>query len=341
MRRRDVWFTLGLVFVGGGAAIACGEDDPTTSGTTSDGGTSDASDSGAKADSGSTSTGDAEAGTPDAGDAGSSDAGTADADVDADAGPGVTVTTGVGPTGLIELDDVGAIALFYEDDTIVHVSDAANCVAHLRSETKPASTAGTITVGGDIVGAVGGPAAAVDIAPDPADPTNFYFSADLVFPADDLLSLEVTKTATTVFPAIAATTLKTPPAGTVIVSQPAKPDAGDLEVSSANDLAFAWTPPASTAGQSLSVRFSDLVTNGKRANVMCQFPLAAGSGHVPSSLLSHVRTWLGGEATGLIVTNAGGAAEVKAGAASFVVFTARADSTNHSNSADFIAAKLK
>lgn len=341
MRRgRYVWISFGLMVIAGAAAVACGDDASPGDSATPDGGST--ADSGARPD-GSTPN-DPDAGDDDAGDAGladAGDAGLADAGEDADAAPTATVTTSVGPTGLIELDDVNALALFYEDDTIVHVSDAPECVGHLRSETKPASVAGTITIGGEIVGAVGGPPATVDVAPDPADPSNLYYSGDLIFPADDLLSLQIEKDSTTVFPSIPVQTLKTPPAGTVVVSVPEKPATGDLDVPSDKDLAFAWTPPASTTGQSLYVRYGDLVANGRTANIMCRFPLAVGSGRIPASLLSHVRTWLGGEVSAMIVTNAGGATEVAVGGASYVIFTARVDSTNHSFLDDFIPAKLK
>jgi hypothetical protein len=332
MRRRHyVWISFGSMVLAGATALACGDDDAGSAtnvgvdagGTPTDSGTQPLPD------------GNVPPSSTDAGDAGVSDAG-GDAGSDADAAP--TVTASIGPTGLIELADIGAIAFFYEDDTIVRASDSPECVGHLRSETKPSSPAGTITIGGDIVGANGGPATALEIAP---DSTNFYFGPDLVFPADDALTLQVQMSATSVFPPLAVQTLKTPPAGTVVVSAPAKADAGDLDVPSDKDLAVAWTPPASTTGQNLYFRFSDIVGNGKRASISCHFPLAAGSGRVPASLLSYVRNWLGGEAVGLVLTQAAGANELAAGGASYVIFTARTDSTTLSYSENYISAKLK
>ena len=74
---------------------------------------------------------------------------------------GVRVTTG--STGRIEISDFFVGATFYTDDTILRTE---RCVAHLESPDEARAPAGTLTVGSDLVGTLGGPAAPLVINPD-------------------------------------------------------------------------------------------------------------------------------------------------------------------------------
>jgi hypothetical protein len=331
MRRTYQWLSLGVLVAAGITASACGDDDDanTATNTTPDGGSTPQPDSGSTGADGS-----APVNPTDAGDGGKADAGG-----DADAGP--TVTSSFGPTGQIDVFNDGIFAYFWEDETILRASDSTECVAHFRSETKPLSPAGTVTIGGDIVNWSGGAQAPMVLTP--SDGFNAYEYYDsLVFPTDDEFApVQVEKTSTTVFPAIAVRDFQPPPSGQVTVTAPVKPASGDLIVPSGQDLTVAWTVPAKTTGLQLRFRYGEIVVNGKWAHLFCTFPLAAGTGRVPASLLSAIRTRLGAAANGSIRVYAGGAAEIAVGNASYSVMVTRSDSTNFSNGDDTIPAKLE
>ena len=139
-------------------------------------------------------------------------------------------------TGVVRIFSDNILGTFDEDDTIVRASNAPNCVIYTRSSTKPLSAAGTLTVGGTLVGADGGLAQPAAI--DPIDGPNFYADSDTIFPpdADNLVAL-VDLQGTPEFPAFTGITLHTPLAGSVTVTKPVLDDGGgQVTISSTDDL---------------------------------------------------------------------------------------------------------
>lgn len=334
MRRRN-YFTLALGLLCTASTIICACDDSDTT-TSSDAGAGDAggTDSGpaVKTDGGTTQV-DATTGTDSSapGDA-ASDAPPPDAQVDA----GPTVTSTLGSTGYIRIYENTIQATFFEDDLVLRASDAPNCVARVRSLTKPRSGAGVLTVGGPIIGSDGGAPDAITIF---GDDTNRYSYDGPIF-GENPPSLIVGMDATETFPTLSNQTLRPPPVGVVTITKPARPDAGDLIVVPTVDLEIAWTPPADTANLQLSVDYVAIEGLTRRANVYCSFPLASGTGRMPASLLTAVRAQLGGTASGLLSATVGGAIEVAPSGASYILRTLRFDGTTNIPEGDPISASL-
>ena len=237
-------------------------------------------------------------------------------DAATDAGPPSSVAR---PHGLIQVFDDAAFAYFFEDDTILRASTRR--VRRLRPlETKPASAAG------DRLVAPTAPILAIRVEP---DEFNFYGAFDPVFPPDAELDVTLEMNATSVFPAIGVQTLRTPPVGTVAVSQPSAPATGNLSVPSDRDFVFTWTVPATTDGLRMQLHFADITsTSGRRAQISCAYPLAAGTGRIPASLLAAVKTQLGNGGEGFVYTFAGGGGELVVAGTSYVIFASRQDSTS-------------
>lgn len=270
----------------------------------------------------------ADAGTADA--RAPEDAGVPPSDAAPDAAPEPTISRVTGSTGYVRVFNDAVFAEFYEDDTIVRASNAPECVVHVRSQSKPASPAGTLTIAGPVVGAEGGPDAPITIEPDPDGGNQYMAFADPVFPAGDALQVWVEGTATESFPVMPAQVLRPPPADVVAVTAPAADADGALLIDSAAPLAIAWTPPAAPQADARMVfemtGIDDLDTS-KIASLFCSFPLAAGSATIPANLLAEVRAQVGGtgSATGFVKAFAGGAKEFTGGGVSYFLEVGRPD----------------
>lgn len=262
---------------------------------------------------------DASPGAPDSG-----------SDAEVDAGP--TISSEVGVTGYVRLFNDAIFAEFYEDDTILRASNAPECVVHVRSQSKPASPAGTLTIGGPVVGATGGPPEAITVEPDPEAGNGYaFFILDPdqggVFPSDDALQVVVESAGTDSFPAMAGQALRPPPAELVPVTAPAT-DAGVLTVDSTTSLPITWTAPATPqSGGRMIFEYSviDGPASSKIASIFCSYPLSAGSAAIPANLLAEVRARIGAGAVGYLKVYAGGAKEVADAGVSYVLLASRMD----------------
>lgn len=311
-----------------GVLAAC--DDDSTGGTGAP--DSGAIDSGGK-DSGSS-------GSTDSGsDASTTDTGSdaqQNGDTGADAGP--VLTSSVGSTGSIQIRQDAVFAEFYEDDVILRWSNAPDCVAHVRSRTKPQSQAGTLTVGGPIVGSDGGTDQAITVTP---DPMLGYVFIGPVFPFTDALNVELSGTSTVAFPGIPVQTLEPSAAAEVVVSKPVLPDSGDLKIPHTSAFDIAWTAPGSgTANKKIAFVLSISPTSAIGAKVAilhCAFPLAAGQASVPANILADLRDRATAgtgttNPTGFVHVFAGAKKEIAITTTSYVVEAARIDSTSlHDN----------
>ena len=313
MGQKNFLMFVGATFTGIALVCAC-TDDPSNEGT---GGTT--------ADSG--------ASSPDAGmqgvdgaanDSGASDSGTSGED--ADAGP--TITSAVGPTGFVRVFNDFIVGEFYEDDTIVRASNAPECVIHLRSGSKPASPAGTLTIGGPILGSDGGADQPVTVDADPAG-ANIYFVEGPIFPPDDALLVHVEGAGTFAFPAMPVQVLRPPPADLVAVTAPALDDAGTLGIPSTKPLQVTWTAPANAkADARMTFTFTglDADVTASQGALYCSYPLASGQATIPANVLTELRTRVGGtNARGAIQVYAGGSKEFSANGASYFLATSRLD----------------
>jgi hypothetical protein len=270
------------------------------------------------------------------GDAGGTvDAAAADAADAADAGP--TLSTTIGPTGSIRIYMDAIFATFSEDDTIVRASDAPECVVHVRSISKPYSPAGTLTIGGPIVGSDGGTDQTILIEPDTVTPAslNQYVFFGPVFPPNEALLVQLEGAGTTVFPAMPVQSLNPPAFAPVVITKPVVPDAGAaIVVPSTAPFEIVWTVPAgATATKRVIFGFREIspATGGtKSASIFCSYPLTAGKGSIPPSVLADVKTRVGANASGRLHIYAGGYKEFVASGASYAIEVVREDSTSFS-----------
>lgn len=301
------------------AMLACGDDDdhypaPGDAGRTDT--SIDAVDASASPDA---PTGDADAGVP-------------DASTEAEAGPTTTVT--LGAAGRIRVFPDAVFAQFLEDQTILHTSNAPECVAHVWSKTKLFTMAGALTIGGEIVGSPGGPQANIVIQPGPLNETGYpyaYFAAPnniVVVPPDDSLTLNIQTAGTITVGAIPVQTFRAPPATQTTITKPTAPDGGPLAVPSTLPFEVTWIAPDAGAEQRLFVGFSGLLGLQKQAHIFCGYPLSAGKATIPSNFLAEVRSRLGATGSGVLHIWVGGQKEVVVGSDSFVIEVTRQKSTN-------------
>jgi hypothetical protein len=306
MRR---YYFVGLIGLGATLAIACSDDDSPANcpNVTADSGTPTADGGGKDA----TTTSDATTGGGDAG-----------RDADASEGPSISSEVGAGAEILLYSDVL--TAEFDEDDTVLHASDASECVAHVRAATKPPSSGGKLTVGGPVVGADGGPPATIEMTPDQGNVYLYFDPSSAAFPSNDLLELQVQGAGTESVPAFPVQTLRTPPADPIAVTAPVAGSAA-LSVPSGEALQITWTPPTG-AQADVQMNVNMVVsTASKKARLYCSFPVTAGTGKVPASLLTAVKNRIGLPAFGQIVLCGGGSKEYKATGASYVIQTMRSD----------------
>jgi hypothetical protein len=218
----------------------------------------------------------------------------ADAAQDADSG-GPKLVTSIGSTGFIQIYDDAILADFYEDDQIVRTSETTACVEHVRSGTKPTSAAGDITLSGEYFGTDGGPPPIVVLS---ADEYGHYaaFPEQPFFDRASSMALQIEKSATTTFPAIDALSLQSPQPGMVEILSPVVPANGDpVLVASGKPFEVRWPVPLSgAASQRMLVSIYFVAGLSRVGDVHCAFPLATGKGVIPASLLTDLKTRLGG-----------------------------------------------
>ncbi|MBX3222927.1 MAG: hypothetical protein KF795_20620 [Labilithrix sp.] len=305
------------VATAGGGLAACSDSDSTPDGDTS-------LDAGAD-----TSPANTDAGTPDAdGAAPDPDSGQHDA--------GPTISSAIGSTGYVKVRDGYIIARFLEDDTIVRASNAPECVVHVRSATKAFSPAGSLTVGGAIVGADGGPEQAIVVDPD--ETQQYLYVPDPppesggVFPPTETLIVQIEGSGSLAFPLMPAQSLPSPAAGALTIAKPIvdTASADPVVISTSEPFEIVWTPPANPhADHRVILALEDI--NGadaaKIASLHCSFPIAAGKGSVPVNLLAELKSRVGASDTpeAQIQVLAGGYKEFTGGGASYVIEVSRDD----------------
>jgi len=239
-----------------------------------------------------------------------------------------TVTTTVGSAGIIQVTPDAIIAEFHADDTIVHVSDAPDCVAYVRSQGKPRSAAGKLTVASRTEdGGVGTEATA---QPDPSSDNEYFTVLDgpVLYPTPAHgEAVQVQLAGASGFPAIPPTTLRAPVLSAVNVTDPPLPDGGATRIiDSTKPYVLKWTVADAGAapGQRVILHVNGLDTTIIRSSLDCSWPLNAGTGTVPSALLSYLKKRAGSEDyLGLYQVEPGDAKEVIIGGASYSVMVSR------------------
>lgn len=322
--RRAFPITIGLATAAACALLACGDDDTAVT-PTPDGST--------LAEAGKTDTG-----TP-ADSGGGNDTGTGidtGTDTGVDAGPNMTAT--LGSTGDIFVGNDIVTASFFEDDTILHWSNAPSCVAFVRGGSKPPSQAGTIKVAGDVVGKDGGPDSEVEVA---YDPSMGYFAFVTAYPPVDTYTASVQITAAQGFAPMPAEVFRPSRETPIVITSPSAPDADVLApIPSTAPYTIAWTAP--TGGfvneQVISVSIfasGSSALTAKNTHLYCTFPLSAGTGTIPANVLTELRTRAGASAGTAVDAkmhiHSGGAKEVKVPTGSYFVEVVRVDSTTIAN----------
>jgi hypothetical protein len=328
MRERR-FLTIGFVACVSAATVAfgCSEDDaiaPADCPTTPDA----APDTGASVDAGQRDTG-SPAPLADAAPCPDATTPTETEDGAADAGP--KFTSVVAATGIIEVADRSVTAQFYVDDSVIHAASAPECTIHLRTQTKPTSVAGTLKVGGTVVGSDGGTTTPISL-----DNKPYAYGGD-VFPAGDPnLTVQIESTGNLVLPRLPVATLHTPLADEVAITKPLAEDGPDsiIYFSRTEPLSIEWTVPSGDlTNRQLIVDFKEV--SGDTAAIMslfCRYPLAAGSAHIPADVFAFMKEKLGVEPFGTFSIYTGEQKEITAGEASYVVQVHRPDTTSYQGS---------
>jgi hypothetical protein len=236
-------------------------------------------------------------------------------------------TQSIGSTGEIRITDEYVSASFHEDDTILRSSAAPDCVAHIRSKTKLFSPAGTVTIAGT---SPDGGAGDVFVMPPDQATGYFYEAGGFVFPPSGDFQVKLSMSRTATFPAIAVQSLPTPPASSIVLTTPARPDSGPLVIASTSAFEVAWNVPVgANPNHRVGLRFNefDSVDGSKKATLYCSFALSAGSGSIPSHLLTEIKSAAGAGATGLVSIHVGAQKEVADNGASYAVAVLRPTTT--------------
>lgn len=293
--------------------LACGDDDDSAIvGTGTDAG-GDASNvvedtgTGGSNDSGS------DAGKIDAGDAGKP----TDAGADADAVAPPTFTDALRSSGHIRLAHDLVIGEFYVDDLEVRWSNSTECTMLVRTPAKAFGTAGTITIGGGIVGQDGGPTAAITIPPPSTPDIYLYAGPDTILPFSNEFTVDIDQGPTADgFPALTPQTLVTSLNLPLSIKTPTF-GATPLEVPVTKPFELTWTPPAGPGDltkQRVLVDISVQPTasdSGKVVNLYCAFPVTAGKASIPGEILADMKARSGGgETVGATLTVYGGGQSV-------------------------------
>jgi hypothetical protein len=313
-RRHGIALLLGTACTAAAILIACDDSDETTPSRGSD----------ASADRNVT-----QPGTDSAAPITPSDGGS-DANQTVDSGP--TTTRTIGATGYFEIRHDSAFITFYEDDTFVRWSNAAECVMHVRASTKQPAAAGVVTIGGPVVGTDGGLPTEVQLQADPAMwGNNQYIYPDIVYPAsaEPVVQVAAAELAPT-FPALVAQSLR-PSSATVAVTSP--PNTATTILSSTQGFSIAWTAPtgANVANQRfiMSLKLVGNTLGSKTVFLSCAFPLSAGAGTIPANVLADAKAMLNdANVSGPLVFSAGGYAHVSSASSSYVVEVSRIDGTS-------------
>lgn len=321
--RRAFPITIGLATAAACALLACADDDTAVTPTPDASTPIDASnpDSGTPRDSGA---GDTATG---------SDTGT---DTGIDAGP--TLTSTLGSTGTIYVGNDVIVALFYEDDTILHWSNAPGCVAFVRGVSKPNSQAGTLKVGGAVVGADGGPASEIEVNADPGMGNAYFFGPfEVVYPTVDTHTVSVQLTAAQGFSPMPVEAFRPSRETPITITAPAEPDGGAFApITSSAPYTITWTAPSGGFVNEQQIVVAVAVTGSsaltaKNSNLYCAFPLGAGTATIPANVWSELKT-RGGAGAGATLDAqmhiySGSGKEVKVPTGSYFVEVARSDST--------------
>lgn len=258
-----------------------------------------------------------------------------------DAGSLEKATVEIAQTGTIELLPEILLAYFRHDDTVVRTADEPSCVLFVRSIDKPFSNGGALKVDGDWFGQTGSVGSVQTFIADEAQRNAYEYFLDpgqAFFPQDAPSRIRIEKVAAAAFPAIGVTSLRTPTATPLEVSQPAAPADGTLALRAETGLTINWTPP-STAGDPeglpegrVVVALKGLASATREADLRCGFRPATGSARIPASLFGEIRERLGA-ARGAAVTGGrlsigfGDQRELRSPGATYVVQVTRPEAT--------------
>jgi hypothetical protein len=298
--RRYLAAAIGLSCLGAFALLACSDDDtnPGEPSTTDGGGDASPHDSSVTPIQDSTTGIDST--TPNL-DSGSDAKPTETTDADADATVAPTSTEALNSTGFIRIMQNIAFAEFYVDDLTVRWSNAPECLIVARFPNKAQAAAGTVTIGGAVVGKDGGPAAPVTLESDFG-----YVAEDQFFPATNEFTIDVDEAPTsTGFPPLPVQTLPTSVATPVPILLPSADAGADgLKISTTKPLEIKWTAPTGPGDLTNQRMMVELQVNpseqdtGRFVRLFCAYPLTAGAASIPAEVLADMKARAGGGTPG-------------------------------------------
>jgi hypothetical protein len=207
---------------------------------------------------------------------------------------GQVADAGTDRVGLIQIHEDRVVGSFRTGATIVRRSDAPGCVIH-GGLLEALSPAGVLSVGGPIVGQPGGPEQPIVVGQS-STITNQYLHLGTTYPPATDLSIEVELSASELFPAMPTQTLRPPgPEAVVVLSPvPAPHPTGvhTITVPSTEDFELTWRVPTGE-GQDRRMfigltRIGATTVGAPGSSIHCSFPLSAGRGTIPHTVLSHV-----------------------------------------------------
>lgn len=334
--RRLFAVAIGISCSGALGLLACDDDNPSTPSNVDGGG--DASNI-VEEDTGTGTENKLDAsGNVDSGDAGKSNTDAGDAGADA----AVVVEEHTRSTAKITIQRDFALAEFFVDDQDVTWSNLPECVAVVRSPAKDStSSAGVITIAGDIVGKDGGPAAKIDLVA----AEGYAFADPDILPLSNDFTVDVSGTSAASFSAFGLQTLPvslnlpiavTAPTGLQLPTSPPDPPAVAVEIPSTKPFDITWTAPTGPGDLTnqrviIDVSFSPSATQdiGRSVNLYCAFPLTKGKASIPANVLTDIKARAGGgDIGGSITITAGGQKAIVVKDSLYIIEVARADSTD-------------
>ncbi len=255
--------------------------------------------------------------------------------------PPVVVTETQGPYGTISIFPDAVFGDFYASGTILRASDSTACVGRIRPIPEPKALVGEMKVTSPYLALTGAPSATVILDQDVDNEYVFFGGPPFVYPTDRSVSVRVETTGGSGLPALPPTELRSSPFPFLEVIKPVIPPVGELVIPSDEDFRVLWKPPVHGKNRS-----ADGADWGREARVVvslwfiagftldgeirCGFPVSAGRGVIPESLLREMRERISPDAP-IVSANLnvflGDQREVRPGGASYVIELGPFDNT--------------
>lgn len=255
--------------------------------------------------------------------------------------PPLVVTETEGPYGTVSIFPDAVFGDFFASGAILRASDSTACVGRIRPIPEGKSLVGEMKVTSPFLALTGAPSATVILDQDVDNEYIFIGGPPFVYPRDRRVSVSVETTGGSGLPALPKTELHSASFPFLEVLEPVIPPVGELVIPSDQDFHVIWKPPVHGKGRSavgassrsearvvVSLWFiAGFTLDGE---IRCGFPVSAGRGVIPASLLREMRERISPDApipSAILNVFLGDQREVRPGGASYVIELGPFDNT--------------